>query len=602
MGSCVYPLMRTLKLSLVAVAVAVSGCTGTIGDTDPNAPGGNGGNFGPGGPGAGELDVSFVCDPSALPVPNGLRRLTKAQVAHSIRDALAVLVPTQASAIANELAPMLSAIPEDVLGRDADYRSMVQSVGQTHVDAYYALARAFGGALVSSTTRRNALLGSCGSDATTSNDSTCIDDAIRRVGRVLFRRPLSTNEVALYRDLYDNPGIDNDALVDAMAALVLAPPFLYLIETGGDERSPGVYELTASELATRLAYHFWQSIPDEALLTAAADGSLLTENGYRAQVDRLFADPKARRTTDSFYGEWLKLDSVPAMDANNGRADFTAYAGADRPSAALRGQLIADVQDMVAYYTFSVGGTLADLFSSNLSFARTANVAALYGNVPLWDGGDDPPEHVQAQRVGLLSRAAILANNQATTRPIKRGVLAMRRLLCEDVELPDNMMNILLEFSDGTQTTRTRITELTQAPGSSCQGCHAAINPLGFVAESFDALGRVRTEEHVFEPESGELIATLPIDTRVETTVDAEDPRAYDSVAQIQDAIVASGRVQACFARQYVRFTFGRPEDLERDGCLLENLRQRIASAGSLADMLKSIAMADTFKLVRKSN
>ncbi len=596
MGSRVYPLMRTFKLLTFALAAPLVACIGTIGDADTP----DGGNLPPGTDVT--VDTSFACDPQAVPVPNGMRRLTKAQLTNSIRDALVMLVPNQASTIADEIATPLAAVPDDVLGGDTDYRSMVQAVGQAHVDAYYTLAQAFGAALVSTTTRRNALLGSCATDATTSNDSTCIDNAIRRVGRVLFRRPLGADELTLYRDVYNAADIDEQALADAMTALMLAPPFIYLIETGAAVRDSAqkIYDLGPYELASRLSYHFWQSLPDEALLSAAADGSLMTDAGYRAQVDRLFADPKARRTTQAFYGEWLKLDTVPNMSANNARPDFAAYAGDDLPSADLRGRILADIQDMVAYYTFTTAGTLADLFSSTLSFARTSDVASLYGDVSLWDGASQPPAHVQPERVGILARAAMLVNNQATTRPIKRGVFTLRRLLCEDIKLPDNMAAIALELSDGTQTTRQRITELSQAPGSTCQGCHVAINPLGFVAESFDALGRVRAAERVFEPTTGALLATLPIDTHVETTVDAGPERGFDSVADISEAIVASGRVQACFARHYVRFTFGRQEDPRRDGCVLENLRQRIASSGSLADMLKSIAMADTFKLVRK--
>ncbi len=577
--------------------MVVCGCVGSIGDTE-GVPGRS--SLPP--EGSAELDVSFACDPSAAPVPTGLRRLSKAQLGHSVRDALAMLVPAQAAAIAQELAQPLAAVPDDVLGGDTDYRSMVQSLGQTHVDAYYALGRAFGAALVGNATRRNALLGACATDATTANDSACIDSVIRRVGRVLFRRPLSEPEATLYRSIYDAPGLDTEALAEAMAALAMAPPFLYLIELGASVRDNGqrIYDLTPYELASRLSYHFWQSLPDEALLDAAEDGSLTTEAGYRAQVDRLFAAPKARRTTEAFYGEWLKLDAVPAMHANASRPDFAAYAGADLPSPQLRARLITDVQDLAAHYTFAVqGGTLADLFSSTASFARTSDVAALYGNVPLWDGTTAPPSHVQPERVGILSRAAMLANNQATTRPIQRGVLVLRRLLCEDIELPENMMAIMLELSDGTQTTRERITELSQAPGSTCNGCHTAINPLGFVAERFDALGRVRTSERVYAP-TGELLANLPIDTRVETTLDAGPERTFDSVAQMSQAIVDSGRVQACFARHYVRFTFGRHEDLSRDGCLLENLRQHVAGAGSLSAMFKNIAFADGFKRVRK--
>ena len=591
--------MRFVRRALPLLVVALSGCLGQIGDVGSSARPDTNDTLTPNG-----SVKSFVCDPKALPVPSGLRRLSNEQLVASVNDAVAMLEPAFAAAITNELAPALAQIPPDSITAASDYVSMAQLVSQAHVDAYYAVAVSFGKALASTSARRGALLGPCATDSQTNNDSACIRQGVTKAGRLLFRRPLTSDEVDFFVATYDATGIDAEGLSDVLASLLLAPQSLYFLELGDAVIDAGasVYQLSAYELASRLSYHFWGSLPDDALLNAAADGSLLTTAGYEAQVERLFADARTRRAVGRFYAQWLKLDNVPVMDANVSRTDFQAYAGADLPTADLRAHLIEDVQDMLAYYTFASGGTLEDLFTNTRSFARTGDVAALYGNVPTWDGKSAPPSHLQRERVGLLSRIAVLANNQAVTRPIMRGVFVLRRLMCQDVQLPPNMQGVTSPANGGTQTTRQMVTTLTQTAGSTCAGCHQTINPLGFVAESFDALGRTRAAEAFYSTDDGTELASLPVDTHSDVSFAGNTPVPVSDVAGMQNGLLASGVMQACFARQYVRFSFGRSEDLTADGCMLENLRTRIVEAGSLGEVLKSIAMEDAFKTVRKSD
>lgn len=584
--------MRSIWL-IAFVLCGATGCLGTIGNTsdgDASPPHGDG--FDPT-----RAVTRFTCDPALLPVPSGTRRLTKEQLATTLADLVRAILPNEASAIVSELQSPLAALPPETVSNESDYASMSQLVAQAHVDAYYALALRFGTALAS---RRGALLGTCATNATTSDDAQCVRAAIVRVGRLAFRRPLLDTETSFFVQTYDASGINADALADVFASMLLAPSFVYRIELGTDDLGNGTYRLSAYELATRLSYHFWGSMPDDALLSAAADGSLLTDDGYRGQVERLFADERARRAAERFYAQWLRLDNLPDMTANVGRPDFAAYTGDDLPTADLREHLIADAQDLVSYYTFDdPNGSFDDLFATRASFARTSDVARLYGEVDIWDGSGEPPTHVQAGRVGLLSRAAMLVNNQAVTRPIMRGVFVMRRMMCQNVQLPPMMQGIVLQTNEGLRTTRQMIADLSQAPGSTCAGCHAIINPLGFVAEGFDALGRLRSQESVYSTDDGSLLATLPVDTSVDAII-AGEGAALTDVAGMQQELLASGAVQACFARHYVRHTFGREEDLEADGCMLENLRTRVVEGGSLAAVLQSIAMADAFKTVRK--
>ena len=134
------------------------------------------------------------------------------------------------------------------------------------------------------------------------------------MGRLAYRRPLTPAESTYYLDMYRNgEAIHRDqaggninlfrfALHDVIATMTLSPQFLYRVEVG-DENG----RLTAYELASRLSYHFWNTMPDVELLDAAEDGSLLTPNGYQAQVERLFNDPKSNRAIDEFWGDFCDL-------------------------------------------------------------------------------------------------------------------------------------------------------------------------------------------------------------------------------------------------------------------------------------------------------
>ncbi|MGF1508718.1 MAG: DUF1592 domain-containing protein [Myxococcota bacterium] len=537
----------------------------------------------PGTPGTvGQQGLSFSCDPNLTsPVPE-LRRLTQQQYENALA-ALAESWVGDAEGVMAEVADDLERIPPDVLSEDADYQTMVKTVGQSHVDAYHETGIGFGRAVAAR-------------DPLGCSDATCVRDRVTDMASRAFRRPVTSAEVDFLVD--DVLGsVDSEGVAALAAVLVSSPDFLYILEDGAAPTQGG-RELAPHELATRLALHFWQAPADEALLEAARSGQLDTDDGYRAEVDRIFQDPRTQETMRNFFSEWLELEAVPEMDAFTDRPDFVAYSGDDLPDSTLRGELIEDTLAFIDHVTWNENGDLADLFSSNLALPPTEDVAALYG-VP-FSGPGVPVSLDPNRRAGLLSRPAFLANNQAATRPIIRGVRIRVRLMCGEFELPDNMEGIQGPEPTASRTTRETVEALTEEPGSTCVGCHSFINPFGFALESYDALGRYRSEEQIFSSD-GSLAASFPVNPSATGYVGGEEVTFADASA-MSALLAESPEIQACFARHYFRYSFGRREDIRTDGCTLESIRSSVASGASIAEVLRDIALQPEFRRILESD
>lgn len=545
----------------------------------------------------------FMCDVDAKPPELPLRRLSNEQYRNTVRDVvMASAVPGRADALMQDLSARMESLPRDVRkGQPGDthggYRRLDQVVHQGHIDVSMDVAVAAAVELTRDDAAMERLMGACATDADTSNDDACVTDFLQDFGRRALRRPLEDGDETFYRSVYDADGINAAGARDVVAVMLTAPQFLYHVEHGAApvDETTQTFALGAFELAARLSYHFWQTTPDDELLDAAADGSLLTDTGYRAQLERVFNDPRTRASLGSFFKEWLWLDELPALDALNGTPLFDNFTGENQPSSELRAKMLAEIEDMAAYHTLTAGSSFTELFVSNLSFARDPELAAIYGAEP-WDGQGTPPMMPEDERAGLITRAALLASGTASTRPIIRGFFARKALLCTTPPPPpDNAADFEINLSEDA-TTREVVEALTEAEGSTCAGCHQAfINGLGFATEGFDALGRVRAEQRLFDAE-GMQVATKAVDTvstpRIWQTDDRESTGAKDLSSMLAD----SGEVHACFVRHYWRFTFGRPEDRGLDGCGLESLRERVIAGAPLKDVMMEVALRPEFR------
>jgi hypothetical protein len=614
-------------LALGCLALAVGGCvgqvsghggsagssgsgagtgTGTGNASGPGAGGaGNVGGPGAGGAGAGApTPVNFDCDANAAPPGATLRRLTMTQYRNTVVDlaSWALGSASAAQTVMTEIASPLAELPADsreVVPQDlhGSYRRLDQSLQQIDVESAYDVAVALGAALTTSA-RLGKVVGACATDTSTSNDATCLDTFVKTFGARALRRPLTSDEVTFYTGAYGSSTTASAAsYADLIGVLATAPEFMYFVEHGDTAVAgqPNVYDVSPYELASRLSYQLWNTAPDDALLAAAADGSLRDATTYAAQVTRLLADARARPALDEFFADWMKVEDLPAMDAKNADPTFITFAGADLPDGKLRQAMIDDVVGMLDYYTWSSPAGISSLLTSDRVFARDARLAKLYG-VAAWDGAGAPPTLPAGQRPGLLTRALFLSTGTANTRPIMKGVFLRKNILCDTIPPPPPGANAKPPDLGPNMTTRESVEALTEMPGTICASCHAPIiNPLGFATEGFDALGRFRTAQRLFDA-SGNETGSKPVDTMTVPQVVLGDQTTTATPAELMALMIASGKVEACLSRNFFRYTYGRWEDTTADGCALEDARQAVANGGTITDLAAAAVKSAAFK------
>jgi hypothetical protein len=508
---------------------------------------------------------------------------------------------TEAAAVLAELQGPLERLPTDRREPTSEdlhgsYRRLDQSLQQLHVDSFYDLGVAAAAALTTPA-RLARVVGACASDQDASNDASCLTEMIARLGARALRRPLDAAELSFYGDVYGADKTPNPAAyADVLGVLLNAPQMLYFVEHGASEVSgkSGIFELSSYELASRLSYQLWQTAPDAELLAHAADGSLLDAQVYRAEVTRLLTDARAEAALREFFADFAKVEELPALDAKNDDPVFKAFAGSQLPSAQLRQDMIDDVLGLLGYYTWQQPSGLSALFQSELSFARSPELARLYG-VPAWDGVSLPPALPAGQRPGLLTRALFLATGSPNTRPIMKGVFIRRNILCDGIPPPPPGANAKPPELQPGMTTRETVEELTEMQGTVCAGCHATlINALGFATETFDALGRYRAEQRFFDA-SGTPAGSKPVSTSGVPHVTDTDA-AVSGPSELMQQIVGSGKVEACLSRNFFRYTFARWENPAADGCALEGMRKSLENGGSVVDLVMAASLDGSFR------
>ncbi len=573
---------RAIWASGLCVALA-GGCYGGTtgggaGDPPPRAPGDDDGGDGGDGP------VEQACDPDG-PAPTDLKRLSALQYQNTLNDLFGD-VPGLPAAIDAAILDL----PLDE-AEHGSFSAMDLRLTQRHITTFFAVADSVANAVLDDSAAMTAVSGQCA--VAPQIDDVCLESFVREFGLRAHRRPLDEDEVQLYLGLVDPERTGPEVYRDIVFAMLMSPAFHYHLEVEGS--GDDILELDGYEVANRLSYHLWQSMPDQALFDAAADGSLQTEAGFAEAVDRMVhgeGRERTERTIEHFYREWLDTEQLGAFIDTPA---FNAFSEGVAADDALVTAMQHEIDALTRHYTFDSDGVLADLITSDASFTDDPVLAGLYG-VQTWDGTSEPPRFPEGERAGILTRAAMLFSGDEKTNPIFRGIDVRERLLCLELALPDPSSLPDDAFDppplDPSQSTRQRYEAKTAA--AECQACHTQINPLGYVQEAYDALGRYRTTERIFD-DSGNLLGEQPVDTSVTIDGLADDSISFDGPVDLMAWLADDPRVQSCFAQHYFQFTFRRDPSVN-DACVVENVATALSDE-TILDALVTIAMQPEFRL-----
>jgi hypothetical protein len=496
--------------------------------------------------------------PSLGQVP--LRRLSRVEYQNTVQDLLFGLDVT------------LPEIPADTTEAGFENSSRLLSSPPLLVERYELTAsQAAQAALADATTRAQIL--PCTSFDTAAQQTACADEFLTTFGTRAFRRPLSADERASYLGFIEDmtAQIDFEAAIElAVSSLMQAPQFSYRIELGRGDGS-----VTPHEMASRLSYLLWQSMPDEALLAAAEADELSTEAQLEAQARRMMEAPRAREALIDFHRQWLDFDRVLGEPK-----DAPSFPDWGPP---LRDAIREEVDRFIGSVMFDGDGTVASLLTSRSSFVN-AELAELYGLPAVSDWTE--VELPEGERSGILTRADFLAGHAHETNgsPVLRGVFVIDRMLCGSLGAPPaNADTSTPEAPEGGgPVTNRQLFEERTAPAQ-CQGCHVQINGIGFGFENYDSIGAFRTRDN-----------TLPVDATgslVGTDVDG----TYNGAVELSQRLADSEAVRDCAARNWLRYTVGRRTD-GADACLLERAQTSLAdSGGDVRELLIAIVTSPDF-------
>ena len=412
-------------------------------------------------------------------------------------------------------------------------------------------------------------------------ESSCARQIVTDLADEAFRGLLSDEDTNLLMRMYDtgyaNGGFEN-GISFALSGILAHPKFLYRIEPEPDSLPPGVsYELSSLELASRLAFFLWSSIPDETLLEIAVDEGLRDPATLERQVIRMLKDPKARNLADNFGFQWLGLGEL-----ENIAPDGQLFRDVDR-------NIRADMTEealMFMQSIFSEDRSVLELLTADHTYLNE-NLALHYGITNVKGAEFRRVTLDDERRWGILGKGAVLmvSSYPNRTSPVLRGKWLLERIMGTPPAAPPPNVEGFVEIEAGQEysTVRERLEKHRVNP--SCNGCHGVIDPLGFALENFDAVGRWRD-----------------IDRFARTPIDASGVMAggtpVDGPVALRAAILERpDQFAQTFTEKLMTFGLGRSIEYQDMPMIRNIVRKAAADDYRLSSIVLNIVKSEQFRM-----
>lgn len=503
------------------------------------------------------------------PAPGVLRRLTQAQYRTAMRQLFGndIFIP-------DALEPDVEANGFLAIG------SAVTSISARGVEQYEQAAFEIADQAFETPDIRGAIL-PC--EPAGVADADCQRDFVTAIGRQAWRRPLEEVEIEQLVDIATQAGevLDDadEGLEYALAAILQSPNFLFRPELG--EENPAdenTLRLSDHEVASRLAFFFWNAPPDEELLAAADAGELTDDAGLLAQVERMRRSGRAREGVRSYFTEMLTLYLLDGMVKDP--TIFEHMSPDVGPSAREETLLTLD------YLIFEEGGDYRDIMTTSRTFLNR-KLASIYNvSAPSRDGFGEtvlPPESGRRGLLGQLSTLALHSHSTGTS-PTLRGMFVREVLLCQPIPAPPAGVDASIpEPSGDAPTLRDRVAEHLINPG--CSSCHNLTDWIGLGLENFDGLGRYRRREN---------------DTLIDAS-GALEGKHFSDAWELAGVLRENEALTTCLVQSMYRYATGHVETEGEQG-LLRELHEQFAESGyQVRRLMVDIAMSPGFRLASET-
>jgi hypothetical protein len=518
-----------------------------------------GGTVGSGGAGQ---TVSACASRPRDPGPAPLRLLTREQYLNTLSDLFGTLPDLTSALTASATASALGVAQGDI--------------SQIEIEDFQRVAELVATSAVSGSAFEKLAPCAAGADA-----RGCAGAFVKAFGARAYRAPLTDpSDIERHLVLYD-VGAATDyrhGIELLLRGMLQSSRFLYRVELGtGESAGDSGVSLSGYEVATRLAYGFWNTTPDATLAASAASGALSTESGVGAELSRVLADPRGKSSVRRFLERLIHLDSL-------GSAVKSAELYPEWQAASFRASLETQARSFFEHVLANQGGKLGAVLTSTTVFVNR-DLAPYYGV----SGGAEfsPLELGPGRAAGLLTLPAFLTlmAKPDESAPIYRGKFVREVLLCQRLPSPPPNVPKAPTVQPGV-STRERLRQHEVDPN--CSGCHRLLDPIGLGFEHYDALGHYR-----------ELDGGVPVDARGEIFAAPGLDGPFDGVPELGARLAGSADVESCVARQWFRYVLNRFDE-SGDACSVERLVTAFhAAGGDLNTLPGAIVATDAFRFRR---
>ena len=451
----------------------------------------------------------------------------------------------------------------------------------------------------------------------------CGWQSVLRFTQRAFRRPVSEEELQRLRAWWDfnwAEGSPDEAIALTVAGVLQSPQFLFHLEEGalGAEVS-GIRALTGWEMASRLSYFLWDTMPDPALFQAAANGDLATAAGIEEQARRLLEDPRAREAVVHFHAQWIEAQQVHAVSP--ARSAFGPLFGiapappldtsgdGDWPGILqpIRHSMEAETHLFVSHSVFEGEGTLEALLSDHHGYMST-HTMPLYGDgADLTDGPStawsfgqtvnsiggtstvvvSPAVFPVEERAGLLTLPSVLSIGAYSVHPapILRGKRVLERIACEHFGTPPPGVEAAIppDTDEAVGTNRERTEAATSS--EACAGCHDTLNPPGIAFENYDAMGAYRSHDNGH-----------PVDASGSVKLSGGETFTFSDGVDLARQLSTSAQVHDCYVTHWVRYATGVEVTAGFQG--MAALKDGFRADDRVIELLVAISRSDFFRFL----